>query len=97
MVFSGTGSSWPSRESHEVLWLQLYRTPVATFARFVERWSRPLFKLLLSLHCQYMLAKPEQYNVPRRTLHSLFAELDLHEVDAVTLLKVDTEGAEVEV
>lgn len=44
-----------------------------------------------------MLAKSERYDVPMRTLHSLFAELGFEQVDVVSLLKVDTEGAEVEV
>ena len=53
-----------------------------------------LFEAVLDVYVRWMAAGARQYDVPRRTVASLLKD---HHVGAVQLLKVDVEGAEVEV
>lgn len=53
-----------------------------------------LFEAVLDLYVRWMASGARQYVVPSRTVSSLLKE---HQLAAVQLLKVDVEGAEVEV
>jgi Methyltransferase FkbM domain len=91
-------TSWSSNATTPVtgmqVGLQIYGTLPARTLRFVKGWLPALVQPTLALHCAWLAAGKQQFSVPGRTLQSLFAALHLERVD---LLKIDTEGMELEV
>lgn len=74
--------------------MQVSDTAGAALLRFTQAWLPALLEPLLALYCAYMLAGQQRFMVPARPLRHILAELEL---SSVSLLKVDTEGAELEV
>lgn len=74
--------------------LQISKTMLARFGRWLLKVSATLFDVILGLYTTWMASASKTYTVPCRTLTSIFQ--DLH-VANVSLLKVDVEGAEVAV
>jgi Methyltransferase FkbM domain len=70
------------------------RHAFARLGLFLRAWLPWLFEAVLELYVQCMAAGGQQYEVPSRTLTSLIKE---HNFGTVQLLKVDVEGAEVQV
>lgn len=74
--------------------MQISSTFLARFGRGLLNLSATLFNFILGLYTSWMAAASTTYTVPCRTLTSIFQD---HNVNAVALLKVDVEGAEVSV
>lgn len=74
--------------------LQVARSALAKFGSFLRRVVPWLFEIVLEVYVRWMASGGRQYDVPSRTVSSLLKE---HKLATVQLLKVDVEGAEVQV
>lgn len=78
----------------KIVVMQISRSFLFKLGAFLQNVLPALFELVLELYVRWMASGAQQYNVPSRTLSSLFKEYDL---GIVHLLKVDVEGAEISV
>lgn len=74
--------------------LQLYGTTAARLGRALQARAAWLFRAVLAAFCWLKAAGRRTHHVRARSLHSICKDLALQRID---LLKVDTEGHEVEV
>ena len=76
------------------MYAQVSQTWLAGVGRFLKRMSSWLFDLAVQVFCRWMLAGKENFRVPTKTVHSLLMDADFSDVH---LLKIDVEGAELQV
>jgi FkbM family methyltransferase len=74
--------------------LQVSSSSFARFGLFLRSLSPWLFEAVLEIYVSWMAAGSRQYDVQSKTLTNLLKE---YKLGTVQLLKVDVEGAEVEV
>jgi FkbM family methyltransferase len=74
--------------------LQVSQAPVARLAAWLRRTWVWLFEVLLHLYVWWMASSTQTYDVANRTLSSLVRQ---YGITKISLLKIDVEGAELQV